>query len=103
MLVMVNAYALKAHLPLSITGQIGLIQLEPVAKDSRHSRYGGHCLRSQRQVVVQTVNRTEVVVLLLLLLQGGDGVLLQQLHLHQNLVLFAALLKVNQFFARVQL
>lgn len=53
--------------------------------------------------MVQTVNWSQVVVGLLLLLQSGDGILLQQLHLHQNFVLFAALFKVDQLFARVQL
>lgn len=53
--------------------------------------------------MVKAVNGPEVVILLLLLLQCRNAVLLQHLHLHENFVLFAALLKVDQLFASVRL
>lgn len=53
--------------------------------------------------MVQAIYWPEVIVLLLLLLQCRYAVLLQQLHLHENFVLLAALLKVNQLLAGVRL
>lgn len=53
--------------------------------------------------MVQTVNGPQMVILLLLRLKGGDGILLEHLHLHENFVLLAALLKVDQLFAIVRL